>query len=92
MNRTFQAGDSGLPFQFNQTAKTFANGKTLDDDQTKITLQNRKEEEKAAGENQRVIPDTPNGCKGVQIDSSMDMHDDMVLLTQTLENNRQKET
>ena len=43
-------------------------------------------------ENQRVIPDTPNGCKGVQIDSSMDMHDDMVLLTQTLENKKEKDT
>ena len=43
-------------------------------------------------ENQRVVPDTPNGCKGVQIDSSMDMHDDMVLLTQTLERDREKET
>ena len=44
-------------------------------------------------ENSRVIPDTPNGCKGVQIDSSMDMHDDMnILLTQTLENEEEQNT
>ena len=92
MNRTFQAGDSNLPFQFNITDSTFANGKTLEGDQTKTTLEDQKEEEKTAMENQRVVPDTPNGCKGVQIDSSMDMHDDMVLLTQTLERDREKET
>ena len=68
---TEEVGESSVNSVYNQTQFTFRQT------DRKTTL--RDHQHAKAGENKRLITDqsrttTPDGCKGVQIDSSLDMN------------------